>query len=549
MAVRKTRKTGIQKPRLSDLQLSRTLDAIIERLEILDGLRGDDLDKAVTFRDLSAANFKISTGGSTGTQITSVPSGTGGAPVPTVGPAGPPSGLAATETFLALLLTWTNTAINLQHVEVWRSATDNLSTATKIGTTVSPQFVDYVGATATYYYWVRSVGTDGSTSAFHPTGPTGIEGSTGIDPTNISIDPNFFAVTDGLGTELPFLTDGFGNIGIDGNLLVDGSVRAESIVAKTIGADQLVGNSLSALYADLGTVTAGLFRSAPSPAFRVELEDQASTAFPFWYGSGAKSDPNGLFFVNTVGDVIVRGTLDAGIIRQTFFTPSSQVNPPFRIATQYPSFYSGGQYTGKSAHLFPIQSRGSTFDGVGGNEGWQLSVAVGSSIIVSNPYTGEAITFTGPTASGTASWTRLGSFNETFMIAFSASAHRSVQIGADPVNPGTSIVPVVVQYRYDSGSWLDLTTLQMRVADSGTVSFTQAFATRASPTFSSVSFRLRIFTDIPASAPGDTTVSIYLSAVSLTLFSSNFGYGDATVTPITPTGQAPEALPDFPYII
>lgn len=554
MAQRRTRRAGITKTRVSDAQVQRQLDAIIERLEVLDGIRGDDLDKAVTFRDLTDANFTVSVGGSTGTTITSVPPSTGGVPVPTVGPAGPPTGLAATETFLAILLTWTNTAFNLQHVEVWRSATNNLSSATKIGTTVSPQFVDYVGASQTYYYWVRSVGTDGTFSAYHPTGPTGIEGTTGIDPGNLTIDPRFFVLEDGTGTELPFLTDGAGNIGIDGDLIVDGTIRAQSIVAGTIGADQLVGNSLSALYADLGTVTAGLFRTADSPAFRVEVEDQASTAFPLWYGSGAKADAGGLFYVDNVGNVVVRGLLDAGIIRQTLFTPSSSTNPPFRIATQYPSFYSGGAYTGKTAHLFPIQSRSTTFDGVGGvgnlaGRGWTLARLAGSSLIINTPYTGETITFTGPVASGNTQWLRLGSYNETFIIMFSASCNRYVEIGATGGSVGPGIINVTVQYRYDSGSWLDMTTVQMRGGDTGSISFNQAFATRASPAFSSVSLRLFVEFDRILSANADTTTTFFLDSVSLTAFSSNFGYGDASVSPITPTGQAPEALPDFPYIV
>ena len=55
MAVRPTRKAGIPKVRHQELSLQRTLDAIIERLEVIDGLRGDSLDRAVTFRDLTDA--------------------------------------------------------------------------------------------------------------------------------------------------------------------------------------------------------------------------------------------------------------------------------------------------------------------------------------------------------------------------------------------------------------------------------------------------------------------------------------------------------------
>lgn len=184
MAERATRKAGLPKNRHSDPKVQRSFDAIIERLEVLDGLRGDSLDKAVTWRDLSDSGFTVTFGGTRGGPlVTDSPStgGTaGGGSGPTVGPAAPPENLVAQETFLAILLTWDNPSFNLQHIEVWRSAVDNLSTAIMIGTTVSPQYLDYVGANASYYYWVRAVGTDGTYSAYNDT--QGTLGTTGIDP-------------------------------------------------------------------------------------------------------------------------------------------------------------------------------------------------------------------------------------------------------------------------------------------------------------------------------------------------------------------------------
>ena len=195
MAQRKTRKAGILKSRHSDPKIQKTFDAIVERLEVLDGLRGDELDRAVTYRDLSLSGFTVLSGAG-GPYITDSPTGGGGGTGgggdgPGIGPAGPPSNLSASETFLALLLTWDNPSFNLQHIEVYRSLEDNLSTRVLIGTTVSPQYMDYVGASASFYYWVRAVGTDGTFSAFNDT--AGTLGTTGIDPSDFELELNISA--------------------------------------------------------------------------------------------------------------------------------------------------------------------------------------------------------------------------------------------------------------------------------------------------------------------------------------------------------------------
>jgi hypothetical protein len=148
----------------------------------------------------------------------------------------------------------------LQHIQVYRSLVDNLSLATLIGTTVSPQFVDYVGANVSLFYWVRAVATDGSVSAFNST--AGTVGSTGIDPSAILIAGGGFTIRDpGVGPDIsPFIVgdvDGETAVGFDGQFLVDGTIRAESIVAGTIGAREIGVEQLSAITADMGTLRAG----------------------------------------------------------------------------------------------------------------------------------------------------------------------------------------------------------------------------------------------------------------------------------------------------
>jgi hypothetical protein len=89
-----------------------------------------------------------------------------------------------------------------------------------IGTTVSPQFIDYVGASASFYYWVRSVGTDGTYSAFNDT--AGTLGTTGVDPGEIILDPDNFKLIDGVDVTNPFLVGTLADdtvaVGLDGRL-------------------------------------------------------------------------------------------------------------------------------------------------------------------------------------------------------------------------------------------------------------------------------------------------------------------------------------------
>ena len=178
-------RTGILKARVEDPKVQRMLDGIVERVEVLDGLKGDELDRAVTWRHLGDSGFDISVPFGGGVPIIGGTPGTGsGGPVP--GPTTAPTNLVVVETFLALMLRWDQPSYNVQHIEIWRSLTDNLSTAQLIGTTVAPIYIDYVGASASFYYWVRAVATDGTYSAYND--PAGTLGTTGLDPSDFELN-------------------------------------------------------------------------------------------------------------------------------------------------------------------------------------------------------------------------------------------------------------------------------------------------------------------------------------------------------------------------
>ena len=139
-------------PRI-DPELKPLLSAIKEAVEVQVGHRGEDLDKAVTFRDLTDAGMVtigkgVIASGETITPVTNPGDYTT-----------PPSALTltASPTFTNVLLTWTG---SFSHVlvaatEVYRNTTDNLLTATHIGTTSSFVYTDTVDPSSTHYYWVR----------------------------------------------------------------------------------------------------------------------------------------------------------------------------------------------------------------------------------------------------------------------------------------------------------------------------------------------------------------------------------------------------------
>ena len=154
-------------PRI-DPELKPLLTAIKEVLEVQVGHRGEDLDKAVTFRDLTdggIANFRNQ--------------GIGGFLEPITNPGDQttpptPHSLTASGTFTNVLLSWGG---GFRHVlvaatEIYRSTSDNLATASHIGSTSSFIYTDTVEPGSTNYYWVRFRSPAGVPGSFNLTDGT-----------------------------------------------------------------------------------------------------------------------------------------------------------------------------------------------------------------------------------------------------------------------------------------------------------------------------------------------------------------------------------------
>ena len=151
-------------------QTRQSIQAVINVLNRLTANGG-----IVTRQELvNSGSFVFGSGGSL------VQSGTGkivAIPLPIVG-------FATSGAFASILLSWNSiTQAGFSHVEVWRSLTNDISTATLVGTTSAAIYSDTPPdsrISTTYYYWVRAVNTNGVAGAYNAV--SGTAGSTANDP-------------------------------------------------------------------------------------------------------------------------------------------------------------------------------------------------------------------------------------------------------------------------------------------------------------------------------------------------------------------------------
>jgi Domain of unknown function (DUF1983) len=181
MSERVTRVPAISTPTDNNLRdVARQIKAL---LDVREGVSGDPLDKAVTFRDIESltqsisyllANAQASSGSSSSSS--NIPVGTGtSAYDPTSDQTIPesPEGFEATGLFASVLLSWTAPRIkNYAYTEIWRADRDQISSAVLIGTSRGTSYVDYFGGTGSKYYWARFVTQANVTGPYHSTSGT-----------------------------------------------------------------------------------------------------------------------------------------------------------------------------------------------------------------------------------------------------------------------------------------------------------------------------------------------------------------------------------------
>ena len=174
-------------PEIRDDNIKEVLSAIKATLQVREGNIGDPLDQAATLRDLVALNVAdpdTVTTNNAGNQLPVGPI----VPLPSDGyipekdfttpPA--PTGFVATGGFSNCYLSWTGANYrNHAYTEIWRSQTNNVNTAVRVGTTVSNVYADAAVINTTYYYWIRFVSVANVTGPWNNT--TGTAATTAVD--------------------------------------------------------------------------------------------------------------------------------------------------------------------------------------------------------------------------------------------------------------------------------------------------------------------------------------------------------------------------------
>lgn len=110
---------------------------------------------------------------------------------------------------------------------------------------------------------------------------------------------------------IPFVVgpvNGVNTVGINGALVVDGTILARHIQANTIGAAQINATEVWAGVVSADRVFASRFATSGDLNWRVEIGGQNET-YPFWYGQGVKGGPNSAFFFDRFGNTTLAGNL------------------------------------------------------------------------------------------------------------------------------------------------------------------------------------------------------------------------------------------------
>lgn len=180
-----------------DPQLRQFLSAIKENLEVRLRQRGNALDASPTFRDLlDTGILKIREGVTTigGRQYTAeqlLGLVTGSLPDWITSDSAPPAptGLVVASDATNTILTWNASEFDqYSETEVWRSTTNNLSTAVKIGSTSGVTFTDGLpDVGVAYYYWIRDVAFNLLPSPFNDVNGS----STNLGPGPVTVSSRF----------------------------------------------------------------------------------------------------------------------------------------------------------------------------------------------------------------------------------------------------------------------------------------------------------------------------------------------------------------------
>lgn len=211
-------------PSRLDGQLRSVLQALKEALEIQVGHRGEDLDAAVTFRDLTDANM---------INLPSAHDFANRRITPTRAPGDystPPApyNLVASGTFTNVLLSWEGGFMHpfVAATEVYRNTIDDLDSANHIGSTSSFIYTDTVEPGSTHYYWVRFRSPVNVPGPYN--GTDGTPATTNLKVSDLLTDLNDAISQTHLSASLSSEID---TIAINGQGIIDGALATTNLTS------------------------------------------------------------------------------------------------------------------------------------------------------------------------------------------------------------------------------------------------------------------------------------------------------------------------------
>lgn len=94
-----------------------------------------------------------------------------------------PTGLVTTPSFASIILNWNPLAdmSKISHAEIWRASTNNRAEAYLVGQAPGFVYVDNIGLTTSFFYWIRYVSTASVKGEFNADINLGTMGTTGQD--------------------------------------------------------------------------------------------------------------------------------------------------------------------------------------------------------------------------------------------------------------------------------------------------------------------------------------------------------------------------------
>jgi hypothetical protein len=123
----------------------------------------------------------------------------------------------------------------------------------------------------------------------------------------------------------------------------DDAIETPHLGANVVTAAKMLVTQLSAITANLGTVTAGLLKTTTGTGARAELDSAGN--YPFWIGNGAKGSANGEAYYDKTTQTV------------TFHDPTSGMKFELQAGAALPFWYGAGNKTEGNAKLF-IDSSG-----------------------------------------------------------------------------------------------------------------------------------------------------------------------------------------------